>query len=161
MSSTSEKTDSKPCEKVTKSLSISVKTDIKPFGEIPRKLVIAEVASGEIRIESGADGTYLLFDCECIDALPFCRAQCCALKGTMISPEEYDQGKYWAEWSDELQGMVLRRDADGKCCYLDRGTCTCEIYSDRPNVCQQFHCTRGGDVRGWKLSNSVHRHSNR
>lgn len=131
------------------------------FSEIPRKLVIAELPSGEVRIESGSDGTYLLFDCDCTDALPFCRAQCCALKGTAITPDEYDEGKYFSEWSDEINAMVLRRDSDGRCCYLNRENCSCSIYNQRPQVCQAFHCTRGAEVRGWKLSNAVHRQSNR
>lgn len=131
------------------------------FPAVPRKQLIAKVPSGEIRIELGADGAYLMFDCDCLHALPYCKAQCCALKGTTVDPDEYNEGKYEAEWADDLEVMVMKRDADGFCYALNRCTRTCEIYEDRPRTCQDFHCTRGANQRGWKLSNIVHRHSNR
>ena len=124
---------------------------------IPRKVILREVPSGEIRIEDGADGAYLLFDCECLDALPYCRAQCCGLRGTIISPEEYHSNKYEAHWDEGVNGMVLKRDADGFCSCLDRETKRCNIYEERPNVCKNFHCTRDAMARGWKLNNSVSR----
>ena len=131
------------------------------FPEVPRKQLIAKVSSGEIRIEAGADGAYLLFDCDCLDALPYCKAQCCALRGTTVDPDEYNSGKYEAEWDEGFEIMVLKRDADGYCCYLNRKTRTCGIYEDRPRTCQDFHCTRGANQRGWKLSNVVSRQSQR
>jgi hypothetical protein len=124
---------------------------------IPRQVVLKEVPSGQIRIEDGADGTYLLFDCECLDALPYCRAQCCALRGTIITPEEYHSEKYQAYWDEGVNGMVLKRDADGFCYCLDRENKRCNIYEDRPKVCRNFHCTRDANARGWKLANHVHR----
>jgi len=129
------------------------------FPEIPRKQVIASFPSGEIRIETGADGAWLLFDCDCTDALPYCKAQCCALKGTSLHPEE-EALNYDAVWDEMTNTMVLRRDADGFCTYLDRSTRRCEIYVQRPQTCRDFHCSRGGPMRGFKLSNAVHRQSN-
>jgi hypothetical protein len=133
--------------------------EITDFPSIPRKLTIAEVPSGEIRIESGADGAYLLFDCDCKDALPYCRAQCCSLIGCKVRDEEAEaltEKGLECEWDDN-HGIVLKRDADGFCTHLDRDTRTCSVYQDRPLTCREFHCTRGADVRGWKLGNSVHR----
>lgn len=131
------------------------------FPNVPRKQTVAKLPSGEIRLEIGADGTYLMFDCDCLDALPYCKAQCCGLRGTTVHPDEYHTEKYEAEWDEVLEEMVLKRDSDGMCYALDRCTRTCGIYEDRPRVCQDFHCTKGANVRGWKLSNSVHRQSNR
>ncbi len=126
---------------------------------IPRKVTLVEVPSGEIRIEDGADGAYLLFDCECLDALPYCRAQCCGLIGTTVTPEEYHSEQYEASWDERSNSMVLKRDADGMCYALDRDTKRCSIYENRPQTCKQFHCTRDANARGWKLNNSVSRQS--
>ena len=126
---------------------------------IPRKQTLVTLPSGEIRIEDGADGAYLLFDAECLDCLPYCRAQCCGLIGTVISPDEYHSEMYEAYWDERTQAMVLKRDADGMCYALDRDTKRCSIYENRPHTCKQFHCTRDASARGWKLNNSVSRQS--
>ena len=132
---------------------------------IPRVTVIQEFkdeqgeCTGQITSQSGADGAWIQFDCECTDALPICRAQCCSLRGTFLTDEEAMSGEYDC-FTDPQSGIAqLRRDADGACTYLDRNTRQCSIYETRPNTCRQFHCTRGADVRGWKLSNGVARHS--
>ncbi len=135
------------------------KPKIEEVPRIPRKMTLLEVPSGEIRIEDGADGAYLLFDCECLDALPYCRAQCCGLIGTIVTPDEYHSEKYQADWDERTNGMVLKRDADGMCYALDRDTKRCSIYEDRPQTCRNFHCTRDANARGWKLNNSVSRQS--
>lgn len=125
------------------------------FPEISRKQVIAKVPSGEIRLEQGADGLWILFDCECIHALPWCQAQCCGLKGIGVLPDEQERLDKFLEWDNNLNMPVMVRDADSKCCALDRKTCTCTIYEQRPRTCRDFHCTWGADMRGWKLPNSV------
>lgn len=131
---------------------------------IPRKTIIREFTkdgekTGEIRIEDGADGTYLLFDCDCLDALPYCRAQCCGLRGTFVFDDELELKNLPVETDPGSNQFVMKRDSDGLCSCLDRQSKHCLIYDDRPRTCQQFHCTRGADVRGWKLSNYVHRQS--
>ncbi|NET46197.1 YkgJ family cysteine cluster protein [Okeania sp. SIO2B3] len=136
---------------------MSAKTKFNP---IPRKTVIAEFPSGEIRIEDGSDGAWILFDCDCLDALPYCRAQCCGLRGTYVHQEEQDYANYESYFDQNAQLLLLKRDADGMCYALNRETKTCEIYNNRPQVCRDFHCTRGPDMRGFKLSNKVHRQSN-
>lgn len=126
------------------------------FPKINRKYVLKEVPSGEIRVEQGADGLYLLFDCDCLDALPICQAQCCSLRG--IGVEAYEEEKYsdsMIEWDDQMNLAVMIRGADGFCNCLNRENRTCQIYENRPRTCSSFHCTRGARVRGWKLSNAV------
>lgn len=138
------------------------KTETNPqptFPEVARVTIIKEVPSGNIRVESGADGLYLLFDCDCLDALPICKAQCCRLRGIGVYPEEEEKLDPFLEYDIGIGMPVMIRDADGACCKLDRSTCTCTIYSDRPVTCQKFHCTKGATQRGWKLSNGVKRHS--
>lgn len=130
---------------------------------IPYKTVLKEVPSGEIRIERGADGAYLLFDCECLDALPFCQAQCCALKGIVVLPQEegidLENSPYPLVFNDNMNFWELQKGADGYCNCLNRETRRCDVYDYRPATCRDFHCTRGHGVRGWKLPNQVIRHS--
>ena len=133
--------------------------DLSEFPTVPRKQTIAVVPSGEVRIETGADGAYLLFDCDCMDALPYCKAQCCALLGTTVGFDELAQVDYDAHFDGDLGAAVLKRDADGFCTYLDREKRCCSIYEDRPRTCQAFHCSRGPLARGWKLANAVSRQS--
>ncbi|WP_445249022.1 YkgJ family cysteine cluster protein [Microcoleus sp. OTE_8_concoct_300] len=116
--------------------------------------------TGEIRLELGADGVYIQFDCDCIDALPYCQAQCCALIGTAVLPDELLEFNYPVDVSPESEvEITMKRSADGFCKCLNRESRTCNIYENRPNTCKTFHCTRGAEVRGWKLSNRVHRQS--
>lgn len=133
--------------------------DIDKHPEVPHITVLKKLPSGEIRIETGADGAYLVFDADCLDCLPYCRAQCCAMVGTVIYPDEIAESGLLTDFDPSMGQSVLRRDADGRCHYLDRGSCTCSVYEDRPRTCQAFHCSRGVDVRGWKLPNGAHRHS--
>lgn len=132
---------------------------LEEYPEIPRVTVLVELPDGNIRIEWGADGTWLLFDAPCLQALPYCKAQCCALRGTVVFPDEMEKNAYEAYWNGEEGGLVLKRDADGACTYLDRPTRLCQIYEERPRTCQDFHCTRDAQARGWKLPNAVFRHS--
>jgi hypothetical protein len=128
----------------------------KTFPKVSRKMVIANVPSGEIRLEQGGDGLYLQFDCDCKDALPWCQAQCCGLMGIEVERNEAIKLEGLVEWDEGFEVPVMKRDADAFCTCLDRETRTCQIYSDRPSTCREFHCTRGASVRGWKLGNSVH-----
>lgn len=131
------------------------------------KEVLVRLPSGsEVRIEDGADGTWWIFDGDCLEMLPYCRAQCCALKGTIIFDEEIENlAKIYGEeaankiisYSSELDEFVLKRDSDGRCTCLDRDSKLCSIYENRPNTCQQFHCSRGSGMRGWKMENVVRR----
>ena len=132
---------------------------------VPRYQVLKEFfddngKSGEIRLELGADGVWIQFDCECTDALPYCQAQCCALIGTAVLPEELANFDYPVDYSPEdSTPFTMQRDADGFCKCLDRSSRACSIYENRPQTCRAFHCTRGADVRGFKLSNRVIRQS--
>ena len=131
---------------------------------ISRRNVLKQFQDGgEIATEIGADGVYLRFDCACLDALPFCQAQCCALRGTLVFEEEIKNNpelKNFVVADQEFTAYLMARDSDGFCTCLDRSTRKCSIYEQRPDVCRQFHCTLGPHSRGWKLANKVHRQSN-
>ncbi|MEG4485269.1 YkgJ family cysteine cluster protein [Microcoleus sp. D2_18a_B4] len=118
------------------------------------------IKTGEIRLELGADAVWLQFDCDCIDALPYCQAQCCALIGTTVLPEELLNFNYPVDISPNAEiEITMQRSADGFCKCLNRESRTCNIYENRPDTCKAFHCTKGADVRGWKLGNRVNRQS--
>jgi Fe-S-cluster containining protein len=139
---------------------ISSKDKFQDFPTIPYRIVLKQVPSGEIAIERGSDGQYLRFDCDCIHALPYCQAQCCALIGTVIYEHEIEANPHLPyELDKERECYVLERGSDGFCRCLDRRTRLCTVYEDRPETCKQFHCTKGASQRGWKLSNKVHRQS--
>lgn len=145
-------------EKVNEELTegTSEKTKEISFDEVFRVTVLKSLPSGEIRIESGADGVYIVFDADCLDALPICKAACCGHPGTYIKPEELPLLNEIAEEIKktivvEHNGrLLMRRESDGLCACLDRKTRTCNIYEDRPHVCRAFHCSRG-IARGFKL----------
>lgn len=133
--------------------------DLSEYPEVPRRTVLKEVPSGEIAVEQGADGIFLRFDCDCIDALSICQAQCCALPGTIVFPNELQKVEYPVAFDDSNETFVLERSSDSFCVCLDRKTRMCQIYQDRPNVCRDFHCTKGASQRGWKIPNSICRQS--
>ncbi|MFB2921183.1 MULTISPECIES: YkgJ family cysteine cluster protein [Aerosakkonema] len=125
----------------------------------PTRQIIRTFPSGTMELELGADGVWLRFDCDCVDALPYCQAQCCALIGTIVFDEEVLNGAI-NEGNldiDRADNLVMKRGSDGFCRCLNRQTRTCEIYENRPQTCKDFHCTRGADMRGWPLPNYVKR----
>lgn len=124
---------------------------IESAPRIPRKTTLVTVPSGEIRTEAGADGLYLVFDCDCQDALPWCKAHCCGIKGTVVQFEELPGVLGMTIFNDVHDRYEMKRDCDGLCCALDRDTRLCSIYENRPQTCQDFHCSRGLQ-RGWKLN---------
>lgn len=139
---------------------LSTKSDLVPlepakteedvsFEKIPQRVVLKEVPSGQIVIEQG-NGTWIRFECDCRDALPYCQAQCCGLPGTIVLSEETDLG-YPIEFDEGLNHWVLERGSDTFCVCLDRTTRLCGIYDHRPQTCRAFHCTKGANMRGWKL----------
>lgn len=130
---------------------------------IPRKTILATVPSGTVSVEQGADGAWLRFDCDCLDALPYCFAQCCGLRGTIVFEEEAEQKNIpmsLLEIDEGIDEYVMRRDSDGFCICLDRRTRLCEIHDHKPNTCARFHCTRGAGQRGFKLPNAIYRQNN-
>lgn len=103
-------------------------------------------------MEVGGDGVYLRFDCDCEDALPYCKAACCALAGTTVSPSE--AAAFGPDFVTQFHGggdIIMARRSDAYCRQNDPATRLCLIYPDRPYTCQQFHCSRGPDTRGWQL----------
>lgn len=132
--------------------------------------VVARTANGgEFRIEDGDSGTWIVFDGDCLDMLPFCRAHCCGLTGTFVDEESQERlaqayGEEVAEilldFHQSREGLVMKRCADGRCIALDRDTHLCSIYENRPFTCSNFHCSRGSGQRGFPLPNHMVRQWN-
>ena len=131
---------------------------------IAKRTVIRKVPSGEIAIEEGAEGVYLRYDCDCEDALPYCKACCCSLPGIRVEEEELPilnktPGKSSAACPssqplyelDEDGDYVMKRRSDTWCVCNNEETKLCGIYEDRPQTCHEFHCSRGEGMRGWRL----------
>lgn len=139
--------------------SMSENTVIQSAPVNERITVIKELPSGEIRFEVGADGVYLVFDADCLDALPYCKAHCCAHPGTIVWRDELPQLDEIAEklqkqivvYNKPRERLEMKRDCDGFCSCLDREKKMCEIYENRPRTCRDFHCSRG-IARGWRLT---------
>lgn len=138
--------------------------------EVPHRAVIKEVPSGQIVMEVGADGVFLRFECECVDALPYCKSACCALHGIDVEEDEIDQVERAASAQNlyncddpnrkfQLPVVIrndddeptMRRGSDSWCVAIDRKTKACRIYEDRPKTCRDFHCTNAAGMRGWRL----------
>lgn len=126
---------------------------------IERVTILKELPSGNIRLELGADGIYLLFDADCLDALPYCKAQCCSIHGIEVDEDEVESLKDLATIvrNEVLDAHEMKRDADGFCNCLNRETRQCNVYEHRPYTCRSFHCTRHAYSRGFKLPCNIER----
>jgi hypothetical protein len=138
--------------------------------QVPQRAVLHKVKSGEIAIETGGDGVFLRFDCDCLDALPYCKAACCGLHGIDVTDEELKQKVTYRDEAgkkkvlpmlsivtkDDEDGPEMIRNSDSFCTCLHRGTRMCGIYNDRPATCRDFHCTKGPSMRGWRLDLARH-----
>jgi hypothetical protein len=81
---------------------------------------------------------------DCDARMPLCHAACCRLSFA-LSVQDVEEGK--VRW--ELgRPYMNRRDADGYCHHLERGSCACNVYASRPLVCRSYDCRT--DARIWK-----------
>jgi Fe-S-cluster containining protein len=114
--------------------------------------------TGTIRLAQGGGGPLLQFDLDCLEALPYCQARCCALEGMDVDRETLEAGvlaktlaKRGLRFAHDGDTTLLPRRADGYCAANDPQARTCTCYDQRPATCQHFHCTRNADTRGWAL----------
>lgn len=97
-----------------------------------------------IRVDpEDADGAPLrLVDCDA--RMHVCHAVCCRLKFPLSGPE-IDSGH--VKW-DIGHPYIIRQASDGRCVHNDGATGHCDVYENRPGVCQRYSCV--GDQRIWK-----------
>jgi hypothetical protein len=116
-----------------------------------RKVILLEFLNGPaaeglgFRIyPSGEDGGIEVSgaDIGCATRRGICAARCCA-RPVVLTREEVELGIY--DWDPAIP-FQLRRQDDGYCVYLDRGTRACTVYGRRPHVCRRYTCARDGRV---------------
>lgn len=80
---------------------------------------------------------------DCENRLHLCKAACCKLP-LALSKEDVQEGI--VKW-DLGQPYMMTRNGDGYCVHLERGTCRCTIYKQRPIPCRGYDCRK--DERIW------------
>ena len=82
-----------------------------------------------------------VIDCE--SRLPLCKAACCKLP---LALSKEDVGEGVVRW--ELgQPYMLAHDPDGYCVHMDRATCGCTVYAQRPIPCRGYDCREDKRIR--------------
>ena len=80
---------------------------------------------------------------DCDKRVHLCHARCCSFT-VELSRQDVEEGQLL--WNID-EPYLLRRDADGHCSHLDRGTRGCGVYQNRPAACRTFDCRN--DQRIW------------
>ena len=80
---------------------------------------------------------------DCENRLSLCKAACCRLPFA-LSKQDVEEGI--VKW-DLGQPYINSRDNDGYCCHMERGTCRCTVYAERPIPCRGYDCRE--DKRIW------------
>jgi hypothetical protein len=126
-----------------------------------QRVTIAETRTGliELVLVKGAF-TVLQFNCECVDALPYCKANCCRARSglnVVLQPDEV--GKFQSRLIKSSGLHVLPGTAQTDACVYLSEENKCNVHTDKPKMCGAWHCSPGGkgegiQVRdgGWFLS---------
>lgn len=80
---------------------------------------------------------------DCENRIHLCKAACCRM-WFPLSQQDVEEGV--VRW-DLRQPYIIAQDAQGYCQHLDRGTCRCRVYEQRPLPCRVFDCRK--DKRIW------------
>ena len=79
---------------------------------------------------------------DCASRVHLCHAACCRLPFALSHQDVREGIVHW----DFGQPYLIQQD-DGYCTHIDRATCACTIYTNRPAPCRGFDCR--GDQRIW------------
>ena len=80
---------------------------------------------------------------DCESRVHLCKASCCRLPFA-LSTQDIREGI--VRWNLERPYMI-EQGTDGYCIHIERGTCGCTIYENRPVPCRAFDCRN--DRRIW------------
>lgn len=80
---------------------------------------------------------------DCENRIHLCQAACCRLPFA-LSKQDIREGI--VRW-DLGQPYLIDQGADGYCTHMDRNTCACTIYAQRPTPCRGYDCRQ--DRRIW------------
>jgi hypothetical protein len=109
---------------------------------------IVETPSGpiELVLVQGAFLT-LQFNCDCMDALPYCKALCCRMRSgvnVLLDPDEIGKFK-----SKPYRGnYILQSNPETDACAHLSAKCECTVHQDKPRMCRAWHCSPGGKGEG-------------
>jgi Fe-S-cluster containining protein len=116
---------------------------------------LVEVKSGKIELVFNRDMGYstLQFNCECTDAMPYCKAMCCRLRqgfSVLLRPDEISKYKN-RPFPRDPELRIVDNSPDGKSCYyLDSDEAKCTIHGEHPQMCKDYHCSPEGKGFGVK-----------
>lgn len=121
-----------------------------------RKALVAErlvkkfVKSGlGIMYQESEEDKYA-FSCEaqvdCQNRLPICKAICCKFPFA-LSRQDVEEGMIRWEFG---RPYLIAHDEEGYCVHIDRNTCQCTIYDQRPVPCRGFNCQENEKWRVWQ-----------
>lgn len=79
----------------------------------------------------------------CDNRIHLCRGACCRLRFALTTQDLEEGAVKW----DLGHPYLIRQDADGYCHHVERGSCKCNIYENRPVVCRAYDCRN--DKRIW------------
>lgn len=126
------------------------------------RTILRQVPSGSIDLVFDGRQLIVEFNCECMDALPWCKAACCRYRpfyNVALKDDEIDKFENVApdEGSTHTSGMRVLKHINGHCAYLNDDS-LCSVHNDKPCVCKRWHCSpNGGDSNvetrgaGWVL----------
>ena len=80
---------------------------------------------------------------DCANYIPYCKAKCCTLIFA-LTKDEVDAGNVRY---NQQRPFFIARDEDGYCPHMDRQTCGCLVWENRPLRCRRYDCR--GDKNIW------------
>ena len=80
---------------------------------------------------------------DCENRIHLCKAACCRLSFP-LSMQDIDEGVI--KW-DLRSPYLIAQDADGYCQHMEKNTCRCTVYENRPIPCRAYDCRN--DQRIW------------
>jgi Putative zinc- or iron-chelating domain len=106
----------------------------------------AEQGLGVVALQDYKENKYTFKEevkIDCANRLHLCRAACCRLE-LALSRQDIEEGI--VKW-DLGKPYLIAKDADGYCRHLERTTCRCTVWQNRPIPCRGYDCRK--DTRIW------------
>lgn len=82
-------------------------------------------------------------DVDCAARIPRCKAKCCTFIFA-LTKEEVAAGRI--AYNTERPYFIARDPTDGYCPHMDRATCQCTVWEERPLRCRRYDCSDDPNV---------------
>lgn len=112
-----------------------------------RKQLLQATPSGNIELVFTDKALTLEFNCDCMDALPYCRAMCCRLRPIVNTTVLSEERRLYAHMPhpNHPELNILQTKANGfDCIYLGEDD-KCAVHYHKPQSCRRYHCSPGGN----------------